>query len=101
MIKKKFLIWFENYENAMSTQISISESVFKEQLRFLREQVKLTKDDDVPVKEVQCSVLETESTVTTTYYFSSGLADTYIRKIEAKEGYRLLSAKEKKARDSK
>lgn len=96
MIKKKFLIWFKNYENSMSTEISISESVFKEQLRFLREQVRLTKDDEIPVEELGVRVTETSATVETEYNFRSGLADVYLTKVEAKEGYRLLTKSEMK-----
>ena len=99
MIKKRFFIEFENYENKMSTSIQISEKEYNKQLKFLREQIVKTEDDDIPIEECKLIKGETKTTVSTTIRFRSGLADVYLTKEETKEGYRFLTDKELKTKE--
>ena len=89
MKTKKYFLDIEFCEAEMVNKIEISKKEFNRQMKFLRAQTYLTKDNECPITEPEWSnkKFEHETYTETCYVFNSGCCNTFLTILETKEGY--------------
>lgn len=94
MKTRRYFIEFYSNEQAMSTEIEITQKEYFKQLDFLTDQVEKSKEFEYPVEKTVNYYNQRPKYKETITSFSSGLGSTYLILQECKEGYRFLPKKE-------
>ena len=94
MKTRRYFIEFYSNEQAMSTEIEITQKEYFKQLNFLTDHVEKSKKFEYPVEKTVNYYNQRQEYKETITSFSSGLGYTYLISQECKEGYRFLPKKE-------
>ena len=85
-MKTLYYIEFKNYDTAMSHKIAISKKEYDTQLKFLKQQVEDTREDDLQML-MSIHSKEFDTYTATAHRFDLACSSTYLSCYKCKENY--------------